>query len=60
LLRDTPVVLVAFDDDEAGEQAAAHWLSVLPGSRRLVPEGDPAGMLKAGADVRGWVLGGLP
>ena len=55
LLASAPLALVAYDEDEAGESAAAHWLAALPGSRRLVPEGDPAGMLEAGADVRQWV-----
>jgi DNA primase len=55
LLATAPMVLVAFDDDEAGESAARYWLDALPHSRRLVPDGDPAEMLEVGADVRTWV-----
>jgi hypothetical protein len=35
------------------------WLDALPGARRLTPEGDPAGMLEAGEDVKPWVIEGL-
>ena len=59
LLAAAPVVLVAYDADDAGEQAASWWLDALSGSRRLVPVDDPAGMLKAGADVRSWVISNL-
>jgi DNA primase len=55
LLATAPVVLIAFDEDEAGGSAARHWLDALPRSRRLVPAGDPAGMLESGCDLRNWV-----
>ena len=55
LLKGAPAALVAYDADDAGEEAAAWWLSVLPGARRLLPDGDPAAMLQKGADVRGWI-----
>ena len=55
MLATAPMVLIAFDDDDAGENAARYWLDALPRSRRLVPDGDPAGMLEAGADLRRWV-----
>ena len=56
-LLTAPEVLVAFDGDAAGEKAAAWWLEQLPNARRLMPQyKDAAGMLEAGADVRGWVL----
>jgi DNA primase len=60
LLTGAPTVLVAYDSDEPGEQAAGWWLNRLPGSRRLVPEGDPAGMLEAGKNLRRLVRHGLP
>ena len=53
------LVLVAYDDDEAGETAANWWLNRLPRTRRLVPDGDAAGMLQAGADLRAWVRRGV-
>ena len=59
LLETSAAVLVAYDSDEAGEQAAGWWLRRLPGSRRLVPEGDPSGMLEGGKDLRRWVRHGL-
>ena len=59
-LAAAPIVLVAYDDDDAGEAAAAHWLDVLPSARRLIPEVDPAAMLEAGANLRGCVQRALP
>ena len=59
LLAKAPLVLVAYDGDKAGEDASAWWLNILPGARRLVPEGDPAAMLEAGADLRAWVSSAL-
>ena len=52
-------ILVAFDDDGAGEKAVQWWLNALSGARRLVPQGDPAGMLKCGKELRVWINGGL-
>jgi DNA primase len=49
------VTLVAFDNDEAGETASGRWLDALPRARRWAPNGDPAGMLEAGEDIRAWV-----
>jgi DNA primase len=55
------VVLVAFDADQAGEEAARYWLGVLPGARRWRPyyAKDADGMARAGGDLRAWVLAGL-
>ena len=58
-LKAASLMLVAFDDDEAGETAAGWWLNALPRVRRWTPEGDPAGMLRAGRDLRAWVEKGL-
>ena len=52
-------MMLAFDGDDAGEQATAWWLERLSGSRRLRPDGDPSAMLEAGEDLRGWVEEGL-
>jgi hypothetical protein len=53
-------VLLAFDAGGAGEDAASYWQGVLPNAtRHTPPTGDPAAMLEAGEDVRGWVGDGL-
>lgn len=53
------VVLVAFDAEEAGEDAAAWWLDELPNAVRLRPEGgkDANDMLRSGGEaaVRAWI-----
>lgn len=52
-------VLVAFDADEAGEEARRYWLNVLQNGQYWRPFwGDANGMQQDGADVRGWVLAG--
>ena len=53
------VVLAAFDDDEAGEEAAAYWLDVLPNARRWRPYygKDANGLATGGGNVAagsGW------
>ncbi len=55
------VVLAAFDDDEAGEEAAAYWLDVLPNARRWRPYygKDANGLATSGGDVAAWILDGL-
>lgn len=58
-LSAAPVVLVAFDDDEAGEKASAWWLRSVPRAKRWAPSGDPAGMLERGEDLRTWVQDAL-
>ncbi len=58
-LFQVPLVLVAFDNDAAGEKAAHWWLEVLPhNTKRWRPMGvkDPNDMLiKAGMDLRLWL-----
>ena len=54
-LVEASLVLVAYDEDDAGEHAARWWLERIPSARRLVPDGDAAGMLESGRDVRRWV-----
>jgi DNA primase len=54
-------VLVAFDADGAGEEAAAWWLQALGSqAKRWRPYwDDPSAMLQDGADLRTWVREGL-
>lgn len=56
-----PLVLVSYDNDTAGEHAAAYWQQVLPETtRRWRPYwDDPAAMLTDQGDVRVWVEDGL-
>ncbi len=55
------VVLVAFDSDQAGNDAAGYWLGVLPRAKRWrAPWGkDAAGLGESGGDVRAWIAAGL-
>jgi len=55
------VVLVAFDSDEPGEEAAAYWLNILPKARRWRPYfgKDANGLATSGGDVAAWILDGL-
>jgi hypothetical protein len=55
------LVLVSFDADEAGDQAAAWWLNALGRrAKRWRPYwDDPSAMLQAGADLREWIRAGL-
>lgn len=54
-------VLVAYDADSGGDNAAAYWLDVLrDNARRWTPYvDDPNKMLQIGMDVRAWVQAGL-
>lgn len=55
-----PLVLVAYDADEAGDTASEYWLEKLPNARRLrPPQHDPNAMLEAGTDLRSWVQDAL-
>ena len=55
-----PLVLVAFDADEPGEQGARWWLNVLPNGKRWRPYWDDVSQIhEDGADVREWVVNGL-
>lgn len=56
LLGITQQVLVAFDSDEAGEQAADWWLTKLPKAKRLRPTAhDVTDMHLTGEDLRAWM-----
>jgi len=60
LLRCAPVVLVCFDPEEAGEQAAEYWTETLPNAYRWRPHlHDAAEMLEADADIARWIDEGL-
>jgi len=53
-------VLVAFDADEPGEDAAAYWLGVLTNAYRLRPFWSDANqMAQDGADLRQWLAVGI-
>lgn len=54
-------VLIALDADKGGDEASTWWLEVLgPVAQRWRPYwDDPASMLQAGVDIRGWVEAGL-
>jgi hypothetical protein len=50
-------VLVALDADEAGEEAAAYWLKVLPNAERWRPWwDDPNQLMMDGVDLRTWLI----
>jgi hypothetical protein len=60
LLRCAPVVLVCFDAEHAGEQAADYWTDALPNAIRWRPHlHDAAEMLEVGANVARWIEEGL-
>jgi hypothetical protein len=60
LLASAPAVLVAFDAEEPGEDAARTWLHALPNGLRWPPHAhDTADMLEEGQDLRMWVRCGL-
>jgi len=53
-------VLVAFDTDKAGEDAARWWLDVLDNAQRWRPTWrDASQMAQDGADLRAWVAAAL-
>jgi DNA primase len=55
-----PQVLVAFDAEDKGDEAAAYWLDLLSNARRWRPYwNDANAMAQDGADVRAWVAAGL-
>jgi DNA primase len=55
------IVLVVFDADTAGEEAAAWWLQALGSQAKRWRSywDDPSAMLQDGADLRTWVREGL-
>ena len=59
LLAQADPLLVAFDRDEAGSQAAAWWLSILPDAHRLLPLGHDVNTQPDPALVRAWLQQGL-
>ncbi len=56
-----PVVLIAFDADDAGEQASRYWCDLLPNARRWRPfcGKDVNEMAVMGGDIAAWVEAGL-
>lgn len=55
-----PRVLVAFDADQAGEDARQYWLGVLANGKYWRPFwSDANGMQQTGGDLRQWIAAGL-
>jgi len=56
----SPLVLVAFDTDSAGESAADFWCKTLHNTLRWAPIGhDVNAMLTGGLDILAWVRAGI-
>ena len=55
-----PLVLVSFDADKAGDEAARFWTNALPNARRWRPFwNDVNQMAQDGVDLRAWLLARL-
>ncbi len=54
-----PLVLIAFDADQAGDEARQYWLKVLPNSQYWRPFWGDANAMHQGDSIREWVLAGL-
>lgn len=54
-----PLVLIAFDADQAGDEARQYWLRVLPNSQYWRPFWGDANAMHQGDSIREWVLAGL-
>ena len=53
-------VLVAYDNDDPGNQAATYWLEVLPNAKRWRPYWNDANQMQQdGADVGAWIAAGV-
>ncbi len=54
-------VLLAFDADQAGEQATKYWLHALKANAKILrfPWGDANDMACAGVDLAAWMVAGL-
>jgi hypothetical protein len=54
-------ILIALDDNAAGNVAAEYWLKIYPNARRWKPGPgkDPGEMHQAGQSVRAWIEAGL-
>jgi hypothetical protein len=61
LIRSAPRLLLAFDNDSAGYEAARYWKACYPWARVLRPEGgkDINMMLMLKQDMRGWLGRGI-
>jgi hypothetical protein len=57
----SPIVLIAYDADEAGEEASSYWTGALSNARRWRPYwADANDLAQAGVNLRSWVQAGLP
>jgi DNA primase len=54
-----PLVLIAFDADQAGDEARQYWLRVLPNSQYWRPFWGDANAMHQGDSIREWMLAGL-
>lgn len=60
LLKSSPLVLIAYDTDKAGQESSTWWLKTLVNSVRLEPTcHDVNDMLTSKADIAGWVEKGI-
>jgi 5S rRNA maturation endonuclease (ribonuclease M5) len=60
MLATRRTVLIAFDNDEPGEQASRYWLDLLPNGKRLTPLAhDPNDMLCQKMDITKWIRSAL-
>lgn len=56
-----PLVLIALDADNPGDEESKWWLDRLANSKRLRPSAkDPNDMLQAGQSLRQWITSALP
>jgi DNA primase len=61
LLATANKVLIAFDDDDAGEKASSWWVQYLGNATRLIPEGhDVNDMLIKGISIPDWIMSVFP
>jgi 5S rRNA maturation endonuclease (ribonuclease M5) len=59
-LQQASCVLIAFDDDKAGDDGAQFWLDNLPNAMRWVPRAhDLNDMLRERKDIRDWLTDGM-
>jgi len=61
-LKNASIILVALDNDKAGQTAATWWREQFPKAKILrIPKGkDPAEAHQAGVDIREWIQSYLP
>lgn len=59
-LAAAPLVLVAYDNDNGGEEGAKWWVDALSNGHRWRPYwSDPTDVARQGGSIRAWILAGL-